>query len=153
MILKALAGETLPVYGRGENVRDWLFVEDHARAIRRVFEAGTPGETYNVGGNSRAAEHRGRAQPSAPCSTGCGPAPTARPYADQIGFVADRPGHDMRYAIDASKLKTELGWEPRETFDSGIEKTVRWYLDNEPWWRAIQAGQYGGERLGLKPKG
>ena len=152
VILKALAGETLPVYGRGENVRDWLFVEDHVRAIRRVFEAGRPGETYNVGGNS---ERQNIEVVRAICGLldGLRPRPDGKAYADQIGFVTDRPGHDMRYAIDASKLKRELGWEPRETFDSGIEKTVRWYLDNEPWWRAIQAGQYGGERLGLKPKG
>ena len=152
MIVKALAGETLPVYGRGENVRDWLFVEDHVRAIRRVFEAGTPGETYNVGGNSERTNIEVVRQV-------CGlldrlrPRPDGKPYADQIGYVADRPGHDMRYAIDAAKLKRELGWEPRETFETGLAKTVAWYLANEPWWRAIQAGQYGGERLGLEAKG
>ena len=148
VILKALAGETLPVYGRGENVRDWLFVEDHARAIRRVFEAGAPGETYNVGGNN---EKQNIEVVRAICALldGMRPRPDGRPYADQIGFVADRPGHDMRYAIDASKLKRDLGWEPLETFETGIEKTVRWYLDNEPWWRAIQSKAYAGERLGL----
>ncbi len=148
VILKALAGETLPVYGRGENVRDWLFVEDHARALRRVFEAGTPGETYNVGGNN---EKQNIEVVRAICALldRLRPRPDGRPYADQIGFVTDRPGHDMRYAIDASKLKRDLGWEPQETFETGVEKTVRWYLDNEPWWRAIQAKAYGGERLGL----
>jgi dTDP-glucose 4,6-dehydratase len=149
MIVKALAGEQLPVYGRGENVRDWLFVEDHVRAIRRVFEAGTPGETYNVGGNS---ERTNLEVVRTVCRLLDEMRPRAdrRPYAEQIGFVADRPGHDMRYAIDASKLKRDLGWEPQESFDTGIAKTVRWYLDNESWWRAIQARQYAGERLGLK---
>ena len=152
MIVKALAGETLPVYGKGENVRDWLFVEDHVRAIRRVFEAGTPGETYNVGGNSERTNIE-------VVKTVCALLDEKRPradgkgYAEQIGYVTDRPGHDMRYAIDASKLKRELGWEPRETFETGLAKTVDWYLANEEWWRAIQAGQYGGERLGLKAKG
>ena len=149
MILKALAGETLPVYGRGDNVRDWLFVEDHARAIRRVFEAGTPGETYNVGGNC---ERTNLDVVHAICRLldEARPRANGRPYADQIGFVADRPGHDMRYAIDATKLKRELGWEPAETFETGIAKTVRWYLDNETWWRAIQTKAYAGQRLGLK---
>ena len=152
MIVKALAGEPLPVYGRGENVRDWLFVEDHVRAIRRVFEAGTPGETYNVGGNAE------RTNLDVVRSI-CGlldelrPRPEGRPHAESIAFVADRPGHDLRYAIDATKLKTELGWEPRETFETGLRRTVEWYLANEPWWRAIQAKGYGGERLGLKARG
>ena len=152
MIVKALAGETLPVYGRGENVRDWLFVEDHVRALRRVFEAGSPGETYNVGGNS---ERTNLEVVRAVCALldELRPRPDGRPYAEQIGFVTDRPGHDLRYAIDASKLRRELGWEPAETFETGLAKTVRWYLDNEPWWRVIQARQYSGERLGLRAAG
>jgi dTDP-glucose 4,6-dehydratase len=152
VILKALAGEKLPVYGKGENVRDWLYVEDHVRAIRRVFEAGRPGETYNVGGNS---ERTNLVVVNAICDIldEVSPQADGRPYADQIAFVEDRPGHDMRYAIDASKLKTELGWEPTESFETGIRKTIQWYLDNEAWWRAIQARQYGGERLGLKAAG
>jgi dTDP-glucose 4,6-dehydratase len=152
MIVKALAGETLPVYGRGENVRDWLFVEDHVRAIRRVFEAGRSGETYNVGGNS---ERTNLEVVRTVCALldELRPGADGRSYAEQIGFVADRPGHDMRYAIDATKLKRELGWEPRETFETGLRKTVEWYLANEAWWRAIQAKQYGGERLGLKATG
>jgi dTDP-glucose 4,6-dehydratase len=152
VILKALAGEKLPVYGKGENVRDWLYVEDHVRAIRRVFEAGRPGETYNVGGNS---ERTNLVVVNAICDIldEVRPQADGRPYADQIAFVEDRPGHDMRYAIDASKLKTELGWEPTESFETGIRKTIQWYLDNEAWWRAIQARQYGGERLGLKAAG
>ena len=148
MIVKALAGEQLPVYGRGGNVRDWLFVEDHARALRRVFEAGQPGQTYNVGGNSE------RTNIEVVRAVGClldemRPRSDERSYAEQIAFVADRPGHDQRYAIDASKLKKELGWSPLETFETGLRKTVRWYLDNEAWWRAIQSGSYRGERLGL----
>jgi len=152
VILKALAGEPLPVYGRGDNVRDWLFVEDHVRAIRRVFEAGRPGETYNVGGG---AERTNLEVVQAICALldRLRPRPDGRPHADTITFVADRPGHDLRYAIDASKLRGELGWAPRETFETGLAETVRWYLDNEPWWRAIQAGSYGGERLGLKAAG
>jgi dTDP-glucose 4,6-dehydratase len=149
MIVKALAGETLPVYGRGENVRDWLFVEDHVRAIRRVFEAGVPGETYNVGGNS---ERTNLEVVQTVCALldELRPRTDGRSYGEQVGFVADRPGHDLRYAIDATKLKKELNWEPQETFESGLRKTVEWYLAHEPWWRAIQAGGYGGERLGLK---
>ncbi len=152
MILKALAGEPLPVYGRGDNVRDWLFVEDHVRAIRRVFEAGRPGETYNVGGR---AERTNLEVVRAICAIldELRPRADGRPYTDGIAFVADRPGHDLRYAIDASKLEGELGWVPQESFDTGLRKTVGWYLANEPWWRAIQAGQYGGERLGLKQAG
>lgn len=149
MIVKALAGESLPVYGRGDNVRDWLFVEDHARALRRVFEAGKPGETYNVGGNS---ERTNIEVVRAVCGLLDEMRPRAdrRPFAEQITFVADRPGHDQRYAIDASKLRNDLGWSPSETFETGLAKTVRWYLENEPWWRAIQSGSYRGERLGLK---
>jgi dTDP-glucose 4,6-dehydratase len=151
IITKALAGEKLPVYGRGENVRDWLFVEDHVRALRCVFENGSPGEAYNVGGN---AERKNLDVVHAVCALldEMRPRPDSRSYSDQVTFVTDRPGHDLRYAIDASKLRRELGWEPRETFETGIRKTVRWYLDNEAWWRAIQARQYGGERLGLKAR-
>jgi dTDP-glucose 4,6-dehydratase len=152
MILKALAGEQLPVYGRGDNVRDWLYVEDHVRALRLVFEAGRPGETYNVGGNS---ERTNLTVVKTICAIldELRPRSDRRPYAEQIGFVADRPGHDARYAIDAGKLMRELGWQPRETFETGIRKTVAWYLDNEAWWRAIQARSYTGERLGLKAAG
>ena len=151
VILKALAGEPLPVYGRGENVRDWLYVEDHVRALRTVFENGVPGETYNVGGNS---ERTNLEVVHTVCDLldELRPSQNGRSYRDQIAFVADRPGHDLRYAIDASKLKRELGWEPKETFETGIRKTVQWYLDNEPWWREIQARQYAGERLGLKAR-
>ncbi len=136
MIAKALDGEPLPVYGKGDQVRDWLFVEDHVRALQAVFEHGEPGRTYNVGGNNEK-------QNIEVVHTICSILDTLRPrsdgkrYADQITSVADRPGHDKRYAIDASRIKNELGWTPVETFETGIEKTVRWYLDNETWWRPI----------------
>jgi dTDP-glucose 4,6-dehydratase len=149
MIVKALAGEALPVYGRGDNVRDWLFVEDHARAIRLVFEQAAPGKTYTVGGN---AERKNLDVVQDLCTTldRVKPRSDGRSYAEQISFVTDRPGHDFRYAIDASRIRDELGWEPRESFATGIEKTVRWYLDNEAWWRPLQQQNYSGQRLGLK---
>lgn len=149
MIVKALAGETLPVYGRGENVRDWLFVEDHARAIRMVFEGAAPGATYNVGGK---AERRNIDVVNGVCAAldRLRPRADGRPYADLIGYVTDRPGHDFRYAIDGSRIEADLGWTPSVGFEEGLERTVRWYLDNEGWWRAILDGSYRGERLGLK---
>ncbi|MFT3966660.1 MAG: dTDP-glucose 4,6-dehydratase [Sphingobium sp.] len=148
IIIRALAGEALPVYGDGSNVRDWLFVEDHARALRTVFEKGAPGETYNVGGNS---ERRNIDVVTVICHA----LNTLRPredgecYTKQISFVPDRPGHDHRYAIDAGKIKAELDWEPQVTFEQGIDLTVRWYLDNEDWWRAILDKRYNTGRLGL----
>jgi len=152
IIIRALAGDDLPVYGDGSNVRDWLFVEDHARALRRVFEAGTPGETYNIGGN---AEQRNIDVVRTICAALDREVPRAdgRPYAEQITFVADRPGHDQRYAIDASKIRRELGWEPLQTFESGIAQTVRWYLDNRDWWGDILSRRYDTQRLGLKTAG
>lgn len=148
IIIRALAGEALPVYGDGSNVRDWLFVEDHARALRTVFESGVPGETYNVGGNS---ERRNLAVVEAICATldRMSPRADGRRYAEQISFVTDRPGHDQRYAIDASKIRDELGWEPQVDFEQGIERTVRWYLDNRDWWGDILARRYDTGRLGL----
>ncbi len=136
VIIKALSGEPLPVYGAGSNVRDWLFVVDHARALQAVFERGQPLQTYNVGGNS---ERRNLEVVHAITTTldRLAPRPDGRPYAEQIAFVQDRPGHDHRYAIDASKIKTELGWTPEVTFEEGIELTVAWYLQNEAWWRPI----------------
>ncbi|MBA2935953.1 dTDP-glucose 4,6-dehydratase [Sphingomonas sp. CGMCC 1.13654] len=149
IIIRALNGEPLPVYGDGSNVRDWLFVEDHARALRRVFEAGKPGETYNVGGNS---ERKNIEVVRTICATldRLQPRADGKAYADQITFVADRPGHDHRYAIDASKIRTELGWSPEQTFEKGIEATVRWYLDNRGWWQDILDRRYATERLGLQ---
>ena len=152
MIISALEGKPLPVYGKGENVRDWLHVEDHARALVAVLTQGRPGETYNVGGDSelRNIDVVGmicdlvdelRPRPETGGSGG-----TRR---ELITFVEDRPGHDLRYAVDASKIQRELGWAPRESFASGLRKTVAWYLDHEDWWRGILARRYQGERLGL----
>lgn len=148
IIIKALAGEPLPVYGTGENVRDWLFVDDHVRALTRVFETGTPGETYLIGGRAERSNLQvvenicARLDLIQPRSDG-------RSYADQITFVADRPGHDHRYAIDPAKLERDLGWSPQIAFEAGIDATVRWYLANEWWWRPILSGAYAGERLGV----
>jgi dTDP-glucose 4,6-dehydratase len=148
MILKGLAGEKLPVYGDGSNVRDWLHVEDHARALALVVERGVAGETYLIGGNAEKTNLH-------VVETICDlldahiPRPDGQSCRAQISFVTDRPGHDFRYAIDASKIERELGWRPRESFASGMEATVRWYLDNRKWWEAIQSGAYRGERLGL----
>jgi dTDP-glucose 4,6-dehydratase len=150
VIIKALAGEPLPVYGKGDQIRDWLHVEDHARALQVVFERGTPGRTYNVGGLN---ERTNLSVVQAICGLLDEMRPRAAgPYADLITFVADRPGHDQRYAIDASRIRDELGWTPQETFETGLAKTVRWYLDNEAWWQAILEKRYTGERLGLASK-
>ncbi|MFZ3025241.1 dTDP-glucose 4,6-dehydratase [Pseudomonas sp.] len=141
MIVNALAGKPLPVYGDGQQIRDWLYVKDHCSAIRRVLDAGVLGETYNVGGWNE--------KPNLEIvHTVCAlldelrPRADGQPYQQQIAYVTDRPGHDRRYAIDASKLANELGWKPAETFDSGIRKTVQWYLDNQPWVAHIQSGAY-----------
>jgi dTDP-glucose 4,6-dehydratase len=149
MIIKALAGEMLPVYGTGSNIRDWLYVDDHVRALTAVFERGKVGESYMIGGRS---EQTNLAVVHVICDAldRIRPRGDGKSYRGQIGYVADRPGHDFRYAIDASKLERDLGWKPQESFASGMEKTIRWYLDNEAWWRDIQSGAYQGERLGLK---
>lgn len=144
-ILNALAGERLPVYGRGENVRDWLYVEDHARALDVIAERGRLGETYNVGGRN---ERRNIEVVRRICGVLDDLVPGNRPREELIEFVTDRPGHDARYAIDATKLENELGWRAQENFDTGIEKTVQWYLDNDWWWRPLRE-RYSGERLGL----
>ena len=144
-ILNALAGERLPVYGKGENIRDWLFVEDHARALDLIAERGRVGETYNVGGRN---ERRNIDVVRQICHALDALVPGNRPREELIEFVTDRPGHDARYAIDASKLEGELGWRARENFDTGIAKTVQWYLDNDWWWRPLR-DRYAGERLGL----
>lgn len=151
IIVKCLAGEKLPVYGQGSNIRDWLFVEDHVRALQRVFEAGRPGQTYNVGGNS---ERRNLEVVETICDIldDLRPRGDGASYRSQIAFVADRPGHDQRYAIDASKIKAELGWEPKETFASGIRNTVRWYLANQEWWGEILARTNADARRGLAAK-
>jgi dTDP-glucose 4,6-dehydratase len=145
--LNALEGKPLPVYGQGDNVRDWLHVEDHARALRLIATRGVPGQSYNVGGRN---ERTNLQVVEAICDIldELRPAPGLR-RRDLITFVADRPGHDARYAIDATKLETELGWKAQETFDTGLRKTVQWYLDNEAWWAPLRE-RYAGQRLGLK---
>lgn len=145
VILKALAGAPIPVYGKGDNIRDWLFVEDHADALLTVLARGDIGRTYNIGGENEASNIdlvRGI------CAILDRKRPSASPYAEQITFVTDRPGHDLRYAIDPTRIRTELGWRPSVTLEQGLEKTVQWFLDNEPWWRALQDRAGVGERLG-----
>jgi dTDP-glucose 4,6-dehydratase len=149
MIAKARAGEPLPIYGDGSNVRDWLYVEDHCRAIARVLEAGTPGEVYNVGGNS---EKTNLEVVDTLCALLDAALPSSphRPHARLKQFVTDRPGHDQRYAIDATKLKRELGWVPQETFETGLRRTLAWYLDNHDWVQRVMDGSYLGQRLGTE---
>jgi dTDP-glucose 4,6-dehydratase len=150
MILNALEGKPLPVYGDGCQIRDWLYVEDHGRALYQVFMEGRMGETYNIGGHNEMknidvvhliCELLEELAPKKPSGISH--------YKDLITFVTDRPGHDVRYAIDATKIKNELGWEPLETFETGLRKTVQWYLTNTDWWQRIRDGRYQGERLGL----
>jgi dTDP-glucose 4,6-dehydratase len=174
VILNALDEKPLPIYGKGDNIRDWLYVEDHARALVTVVETGGVGETYNVGGrnertnlevveticdildelrplsdgNDERSFLNDGEEPNQPPTTNHQPKKQIKSYKDLICFVADRPGHDARYAIDASKLEMELGWKAQENFDTGIRKTVQWYLDNDWWWRPIREGRYSGERLG-----
>ena len=148
VILNALDGKQLPIYGKGENVRDWLYVEDHAKALWLINEKGVPGETYNIGG------HNERTNLEV-VNTICAILDDLRPkaqgkYSDQIVFVTDRPGHDLRYAIDSDKLQKELGWKAEGNFDTGIRKTVQWYLDNAWWWKPIREKKYAGQRLGGK---
>ena len=148
VILNALDGKQLPIYGKGENVRDWLYVEDHAKALWLINNKGVPGETYNIGG------HNERTNLEV-VNTICDILDDLRPkaqgkYSDQIVFVTDRPGHDLRYAIDSDKLQKDLGWKPEENFDTGIRKTVQWYLDNAWWWKPIRKKKYAGQRLGGK---
>jgi dTDP-glucose 4,6-dehydratase len=151
MILNALEGKSLPVYGNGMQIRDWLFVEDHARALYKVVTEGVIGETYNIGGHNEKANIE-------VVNTICALLEELVPnkpegvahYADLITYVKDRPGHDVRYAIDASKIASELGWQPEETFESGIRKTVEWYLNNQEWWSRVLDGSYTRERLGTE---
>ena len=147
VILNALEGKPLPVYGKGENVRDWLFVDDHARALEMVLTQGTPGESYNVGARQ---ERTNLEVVEAICDALDArlPLPDRRPRRELIVFVEDRPGHDRRYAIDPAKIERELGWRAQEDFESGLAKTVDWYLENRWWWEPIRSGQYAGERLG-----
>ncbi|MCX7543827.1 dTDP-glucose 4,6-dehydratase [Marinicella gelatinilytica] len=145
MIDKALTGQDLPIYGDGKNVRDWLYVEDHCRAIETVIEQGRLGEVYNVGGNE---EWQNIDIVHAVCDCLDRLRPASQSYKEQITFVKDRPGHDKRYAIDSSKLQNELNWKPKETFESGLEKTIQWYLDNQNWVERVKDGSYQGQRLG-----
>nr|WP_210251044.1 dTDP-glucose 4,6-dehydratase [Microvirga thermotolerans] len=148
VILNALEGKPLPVYGKGENVRDWLFVDDHARALILAAERAAPGSTYAIGGHN---ERRNIDVVRGICALvdELAPDPSIGPREKLITFVSDRPGHDLRYAIDAGRIERELGWRPAETFESGLRKTVEWYLANRPWWERVRSGVYRGERLGL----
>jgi dTDP-glucose 4,6-dehydratase len=154
MLVNALDGKPLPVYGRGENIRDWLYVEDHCRAIDLILSNGRVGETYNVGGCNEwrnidivhllcaSLERRFRERPELATRFPSCPAAKGRPIRELVTFVTDRAGHDWRYAIDASKIRSELGFAPTERFETGIEKTIDWYLANESWWRAVLSGAY-----------
>jgi dTDP-glucose 4,6-dehydratase len=151
MIIKGLAGEPMPVYGRGLNVRDWLFVEDHAEALTLVLERGRVQETYNIGGN---AERRNIDVVGAICEamdrfTQC---PTGMPHRDLISFVSDRLGHDFRYAVDFSKLNAELGWSPKHSFESGVAFTVKWYIENRAWWEPLLSAHNATARRGQSKK-
>ncbi|WP_369854481.1 dTDP-glucose 4,6-dehydratase [Candidatus Thalassolituus haligoni] len=149
VILNALSGKNLPVYGKGDQIRDWLYVDDHARALVKVVTEGTVGETYNIGGNN---EKKNLSVVETICDILEELAPDkpkgVNKYHDLISFVVDRPGHDLRYAIDSSKIQAELGWKPEESFDSGIRKTVEWYLSNRSWWEGVLSGNYRLERIG-----
>jgi len=146
VMLNALEGKPLPIYGKGNQIRDWLYVDDHARALFLVATEGKIGETYNIGGHN---EKQNIEVVETICKILDNFCPKDESYDKQITYVADRPGHDMRYAIDATKIQNELGWAPQETFETGMAKTIQWYLDNEPWWRSVQDGSYQGERLGV----
>jgi dTDP-glucose 4,6-dehydratase len=146
MILNALEEKPLPVYGRGENVRDWLYVEDHARALASVLLKGVPGQSYNVGGKNE----RSNLKVVETIADLVDRLVAPRNRRALITFVQDRPGHDLRYAIDATKIERELGWHAQESFETGIEKTVRWYLANATWWQPIRERSYAGERLGRR---
>ncbi|KRS13837.1 dTDP-glucose 4,6-dehydratase [Roseovarius atlanticus] len=146
IILNALAGKPLPIYGDGSNVRDWLYVEDHADALLTVLQKGAVGESYNIGGEN---ERTNLELVQTLCTILDGKRPKeSGTYSDQITFVTDRPGHDARYAIDPTRIRQELGWRPSVTVEEGLERTVQWYLDNEPWWRALQDRDGVGQRLG-----
>lgn len=151
MIINCLQGNPLPVYGKGENVRDWLFVGDHCDAIHTVLAKGQIGETYNIGGNN---EIKNIDVVTIICSLldEISPRKNGSSYSDLIIFVKDRPGHDFRYAIDAGKIRNDLGWSPNESFETGIRKTIHWYLDNQNWWKTIQDNNYRQERLGVIKK-
>ncbi len=149
MLTNAILGRPLPVYGLGQNVRDWLYVDDHARALFALLVHGTPGDSYNIGGRSERSN-------IAVVETLCQRLDALRPRADgaphrsAIRYVLDRPGHDFRYAIDPAKIERDIGWRAQETFESGLEKTIGWYLDHQAWWRPLRQTRYDGQRLGLE---
>lgn len=149
VILKAINNEPIPIYGKGENIRDWLYVEDHAEALFTVLTKGEPGETYNIGGNN---EQTNLDLVKLICTIldQEKPNPNGKSYSEQITFVTDRPGHDLRYSINANKIKTQLGWSPKEDFKSGFVKTIRWYLNNQSWWQEILDSKYQLQRLGTQ---
>ena len=147
MIIKALKGEKLPVYGTGENIRDWLYVDDHANALCKILFEGKKGESYNVGGNAEVS-NLDVVRNICRLLDELSPRPGMSKHEEQIDFVADRPGHDYRYAIDSTKIRNELGWKPIETFETGLRRTVEWYLTNSSWWKPILTGEYRGQRLG-----
>jgi dTDP-glucose 4,6-dehydratase len=146
IILNALAGKALPVYGDGKQIRDWLYVEDHARALVLVAQQGEIGDTYNIGGHN---EKQNIEVVQTICDILQELVPQKEAHRDLITYVTDRPGHDVRYAIDAGKIERELGWKPQETFETGLRKTVEWYLNNNEWWQRVLDGSYQGERLGV----
>jgi dTDP-glucose 4,6-dehydratase len=146
VILNALEGKSLPIYGKGDQIRDWLYVEDHARALYKVVTSGEVGETYNIGGHN---EKQNLEVVQTICSILDALVPKETPYAEQITYVTDRPGHDRRYAIDSSKMSRELNWQPEETFETGLRKTIEWYLTNQTWCQHVQDGSYQRERLGI----
>lgn len=148
MILNALEGKPLPIYGKGDNVRDWLYVDDHAKALYLVLKQGKIGETYNIGGHNEKTNLEVVQMLCAILDDLCADSPY-KPHHSLMNFVTDRPGHDKRYAIDATKIQQELGWSPQETFETGLRKTVEWYLNNQAWWQRVRDGSYRGERLGL----
>jgi dTDP-glucose 4,6-dehydratase len=147
MIVRAVSGQTLPIYGDGSNVRDWLYVDDHVEALLAILERGRIGESYNIGGN---AESSNTALVKMLCRILDRLAPASEPYENRITFVADRPGHDLRYAMDTTKIRREIGWRARETLSSGLSKTAEWYLANRDWWQPILRRKYKAERLGMK---
>jgi dTDP-glucose 4,6-dehydratase len=146
IVLNALHGQPLPVYGDGANIRDWLYVEDHARALDLILKKGVPGQTYNVGGRN---ERRNIDVVKQVCACLDVLRASEQPHNRLISYVTDRPGHDRRYAIDATKIENELGWRAEETFETGIEKTVNWYFERADWWKPLRDNVYRGERLGL----
>jgi dTDP-glucose 4,6-dehydratase len=149
MILNALEGKALPIYGNGLNIRDWLYVEDHAHALASILTKGRPGQTYNIGGRNEKTNLEVVRQI---CTLLDELRPVGKSHHELISFVADRPGHDLRYAINAEKLERELGWRAQETFETGIRKTVRWYMDRRDWWQSLRDNIYGGQRHGLAGK-